>query len=72
MVTAEDQRELLKVSYEMGELLVTSGYGSGKGYVGSGRTFAWIRRLELASGQIYNTFVCVCLISMDGSTWGVV
>jgi hypothetical protein len=32
MVTAEDQRELLKVSYEMGELLVSSGYGSGKGW----------------------------------------
>ncbi len=31
MVTAEDQRELL-VSYEMRDLLVSSGYGSGKGW----------------------------------------
>ena len=32
MVTAEEKRELLKVSYEMGELLVSSGYRSGKGW----------------------------------------
>ena len=30
MVTAKDQRELLKVSYEMGELLVSSGHGAGR------------------------------------------
>ena len=29
MVPAEDRRELLKAAYEMGELLVSSDYGSG-------------------------------------------
>jgi hypothetical protein len=37
--------------------------------VGSGQTREWIRKLVLASGQIYNTFAFVFRISKDGSTW---